>query len=333
MSASSTQLTFLPIASATASSARCCAYPVLCRERVSCSGFPLGLGPSLHRLDGRYPRLRRLLRYYGRVRLLDRSLCGARLVAFPQLLAVHHRRTSAFEVSRLPCRKLSERAELHRLRRERGRHVHSCRRHAMVFRDLRSRRLPQRTRFRSSIARPAHPPSYSSLRRSPHAAQGLGFPGVDSSRGRPCSSRRCLFLSLTYFLLPVLTGDYRTFCDSPQHATPSRSPGLAQNVRRSRAWRTKPNQPEPQQPTSPVQLRSESDPESASGSVSESGIRVRIRVRIRLGRLRPPTPTAAAECSSARCAPGAPTSPRCCVAPGSTRVAACAGVRGRRSIR
>ena len=40
-------------------------------ERVSCSGFSLGLGPSLHRLDGRYPRLRRLLRYYDLVRLLD----------------------------------------------------------------------------------------------------------------------------------------------------------------------------------------------------------------------------------------------------------------------
>src|SRR5947207_350032 len=34
---------------------------------VSCSRFSLGLGPSLHRLDGRYPRLRRLLRYYALV--------------------------------------------------------------------------------------------------------------------------------------------------------------------------------------------------------------------------------------------------------------------------
>src|SRR5690606_35917534 len=39
----------------------------LCRGRVSCSGIPLGLGPSLHRLEGRYPHLRRLRRYYGLV--------------------------------------------------------------------------------------------------------------------------------------------------------------------------------------------------------------------------------------------------------------------------
>ena len=66
------------------------ACSVLCRERVSCSGFSLGRGPSLHRLDGRYPRLRRLLRYNARVRLLD----GLRRIvafAFPCLLAVHHR--------------------------------------------------------------------------------------------------------------------------------------------------------------------------------------------------------------------------------------------------
>src|SRR3954451_23866835 len=31
------------------------ACPALCRERVSCNGLSLGLGPSFHRLDGRYP--------------------------------------------------------------------------------------------------------------------------------------------------------------------------------------------------------------------------------------------------------------------------------------
>jgi len=41
--------------------------PALGRGRVSCNRLSLGRGPSLHRLDGRYPRLRRLLRYYARV--------------------------------------------------------------------------------------------------------------------------------------------------------------------------------------------------------------------------------------------------------------------------
>src|SRR5450432_2863572 len=54
----------------------------LCRGCVSCSGLSLGLGPSLHRLDGSYPRLRRLLRYYDLVRLLDTCFPNLRLVAF-----------------------------------------------------------------------------------------------------------------------------------------------------------------------------------------------------------------------------------------------------------
>src|SRR5262245_58827508 len=44
--------------------------PTLGPECVSWREFSLGLAPSLRRLDGRYPRLRRLLRYYGLVRLL-----------------------------------------------------------------------------------------------------------------------------------------------------------------------------------------------------------------------------------------------------------------------
>jgi hypothetical protein len=60
--------------------------------------------------------------------------------------------------------------------------------------------------FRGSITRPVHSPSYASLRGSPHAAQGLGFPGVGSSRGRTRSIRWCLLLLLTYFLLPVCAG-------------------------------------------------------------------------------------------------------------------------------
>ena len=103
------------------------AFSVLGRKRVSCSGFPLGLGPSLHRLDGRYPRLRRLPRYHALVRLLDGLFHGLRLFTFPRLPAVHHWRRGHVEVSRLPCRKLSERAELIRPRGEGGHHVHSCR--------------------------------------------------------------------------------------------------------------------------------------------------------------------------------------------------------------
>src|SRR5688572_21272002 len=56
--------------------------------------------------------------------------------------------------------------------------------------------------FRSSIARPAHTPSYSSLRGSPHAAQGLGFLGVDSSQGRPCFCS-LVFTIFSHLLLPT----------------------------------------------------------------------------------------------------------------------------------
>jgi hypothetical protein len=80
--------------------------PALSWGRVSCNGFSLGRGPSLHRLDGCYPRLRRLLRYHTRVRLLDDSLHGVRLLAFPWLPFVHHRREGIAEVSRLPLKRL-----------------------------------------------------------------------------------------------------------------------------------------------------------------------------------------------------------------------------------
>lgn len=75
------------------------AYLVLCRERVSCHKFPLGLGPSLPRLDGRYPRLRRLLRYYDLVRLLEGMLNGFWIFTFPRLPASHHRQRGPFQVS------------------------------------------------------------------------------------------------------------------------------------------------------------------------------------------------------------------------------------------
>jgi hypothetical protein len=51
----------------------------------------MGRAPSLHRLDGRYPRLRRLLagRYYERVRLLG-GLLRVAAFAFPPVPAAHH---------------------------------------------------------------------------------------------------------------------------------------------------------------------------------------------------------------------------------------------------
>jgi hypothetical protein len=76
----------------------------LCRGCVFRSGLSLGLGPSLCRLDGRYPRLRRLLRYYDLVRLLSDSLPGLAAFAFPWLPAAHHWRRGIAEISRLPCR-------------------------------------------------------------------------------------------------------------------------------------------------------------------------------------------------------------------------------------
>jgi hypothetical protein len=46
--------------------------------------------------------------------------------------------------------------------------------------------------------------SYASLCGSPRSAQGLDFSGVDSSRGRTCST--CFCILLTYFFMPALTG-------------------------------------------------------------------------------------------------------------------------------
>ena len=76
----------------------------------------------------------------------------------------------------------------------------------MAFRTAQRRRLLFRAAFRGSIARLAHAPSYASPRESPRVAQRLGFPGADSSRGRTSLIRRCLLVSVTCFLLPVLTG-------------------------------------------------------------------------------------------------------------------------------
>src|SRR4051812_9432623 len=92
-------------------------FLALSRACVSCSRLSLGRRPSLRRLDGRYPRLRRLLRYNACVRLLDALSSGLRLFAFPRLLLGHHDRGSCVEISRLPCKRLSERAELIGLRR------------------------------------------------------------------------------------------------------------------------------------------------------------------------------------------------------------------------
>ena len=72
--------------------------------------------------------------------------------------------------------------------------VHVFRNLAMAFRAFRQRRLRQ-NKFRGSN-RPARSlPSYASPRGSPHAAQGLGFPGVDSSWGRTCSMFLCSHLA------------------------------------------------------------------------------------------------------------------------------------------
>jgi len=68
---------------------------------------------------------------------------------------------------------------------------------------------PPKYPFRGSITRLAHAPSYASPCGSPRTAQGLGFPGVDSSWGRTCSIRRySLCISLTYLLMPVFPGAY-----------------------------------------------------------------------------------------------------------------------------
>ncbi len=118
-------------------------FLALCRACVSRSRSSPGRGPSLRRLDGRYPRLRRLLRYYAHVRLLDALSSGLRLAAFPRLLLGHHCRGSCVEISRFPCMRLSERAELIGLRRVCRRHAHSCRRCFLAFPIRRLDRLPR----------------------------------------------------------------------------------------------------------------------------------------------------------------------------------------------
>jgi len=182
--------------------------------RVSPSGFPVGRAPSLHRLPGRYPRVRRLLagRYYERVRLL-RGLrlrgshpYGLRLFAFPCLPPASFDGRAPSEVSRFPCMRHVCACRALRLRRGRRTQVHFVWASVMAFREGRARRPPHIQPSRSSITRPAHSAPYASPRGSPHAAQGLAFPGVDSSRGRTCSTCWCCSSSLTCFLMPVSPG-------------------------------------------------------------------------------------------------------------------------------
>src|SRR6187402_2525875 len=78
-------------------------FPTLNSVCVSARELLLRRAPSLHRLDGRYPRLRRLLRYYERVRLLAGSSPRLSADAFPGLLGGDHHPSSAIEVSRFPC--------------------------------------------------------------------------------------------------------------------------------------------------------------------------------------------------------------------------------------
>ena len=106
-----------------------------------------------------------------------------------------------------------------------GIHAHSCRTSPVAFRMVRLRRLSRRYLFRGSVTRPAHSPSYASPRRSPVAAQGLDFPGVDSSRGRTCLSRLSL-LWLTYLLLPVCAGAPTPVFGAPYSRARERTPSV-----------------------------------------------------------------------------------------------------------
>jgi len=111
------------------------AFPALSPARVSWSEFSLGRTPSLHRLDGRYPRLRRLLRYYACVRLLGGL--WPRLVdsTFPQLPAAHHvERRGASEVSRFPCRGHLRACRILRLRESGRNRAHTMGRVRAAFR-------------------------------------------------------------------------------------------------------------------------------------------------------------------------------------------------------
>src|SRR5688572_3493500 len=146
--------------------------PALCQGCVSCNSFPLGRGPFLHRLEGRYPHLRRYLRYYDRVRFLTGRLRGLWLMAFPRPPATHHRWRGISEASRFPCKRHSGRAKLIRPRRDCTRHVHTCRRLSLAFPVDIAGRLPRRVVFRGSIARPVHWSTYASPRGSLRAAQG-----------------------------------------------------------------------------------------------------------------------------------------------------------------
>ena len=84
---------------------------------------------------------------------------------------------------------------------------------------------PPKYPFRGSITRLAHAPSYASPCGSPRTAQGLGFPGVDSSWGRTCSIRRySLCISLTYLLMPVFPGAYVPVGTALSGRPPDRAP-------------------------------------------------------------------------------------------------------------
>ena len=90
-----------------------CSFPALSPARRKLSSIPLGYTPSLHRLR-RLPLVQRLLRYYGRIRLIDSVDGRITVIDHPAPPANF---TGTVEISQLLCKQLpgmlrvSDRAE------------------------------------------------------------------------------------------------------------------------------------------------------------------------------------------------------------------------------
>ena len=176
------------------------ASPVLCPVRVSVGGFPLGRGPSLHRLDGRYPRLRRF-RYW------SCPTPGASCEVRPAgLLAAAHRPPSTTGPPpgppRFPC--MCERAELHDPASAAGpgpRCSDPC--HGLPPGLKASASVPARMGcFGAPSPGPlTRPPTLRLVGRTTLRKGGL--PGGELLPGQDLLDSSMLLLKLTCFLLPV----------------------------------------------------------------------------------------------------------------------------------
>jgi hypothetical protein len=167
----------------------------LCVEGVSGNGLSLGLGPSLHRLDGRYPRLRQLLPVLWPRPTPQRLFRGVSLVAFPRLPTIT---TDGETPSGSPSFQTNDSLNVpNSLDPGRTRPPRPFYGGAVAFAVVERLSSCSDANFGARSLQPIHTSLYASPREVTHAAQGDGLPWMDSFRGRTCSICKLLLILLT----------------------------------------------------------------------------------------------------------------------------------------